>query len=329
MKKAFLTTSIACFVILLFIVGCSKNSTSTSALTATDEAALKTQVSQNAQDQTVIENDNDAIASDATAAAETVPGFDASTTVTGLHGALFGAPSTTDSASYAWFIIDKSPIVKKIKRMIVRYRGLWETGRGVLKQGYITIDLINGTKWTDVGAVIKETDSVSVLYRNGKKRIYQGTRYLTNVSGGYYSLKSPVLTPFIFTMHATGSVTFEDSTVRNYWIARRNTMNKVSPYVFETNGDTTINGSLCTIGGTTRYGNSFLVQSPQAISANLDCGYANPTAGVRINTSKGETVTLTFGTDSTGTQVNSGCAWGYKINWTKLNGQQGTAIISY
>ena len=200
-----------------------------------------------------------------------------------------------------------------------------------MKRGTITVELVNGKKWTDVGAVLEETDSVYLTY-NGKTRFYTGTRFVTNVSGGSYSVLNLVVNPFVYTMHAYGSVTYEDSTVRTctYWISRRNTFNKSIPYTFTSDGDTTINGSLCTIGGTTRFGDKFLVQSPQAISANGSCGFDNPTSGIRILTSAGESVTVTYGVDALGNQVSGGtCAYGFMINWTKLSGLKGTAIISY
>ncbi len=324
MKKAVLTTGIACFAILFLVIGCKKNSS----LSTTDEATLSTQVSQNAVDQTTIENDNDAIATDATKATETVPGFNSSNKVTGLFGS--PADSTKDSLSCPWFVIDRSPIAKGFRRMVLRYRGMFETDRNILKRGRITLQLVNGTKWTDVGAVILETDSVAVT-RNGNTRIYQGTRYLTNVSGGYFNLKDTAHNPFVFTMHANGSVTFEDGTVRTYWIARRNTFSKAVPYTFTTNGDTTVNASLCTMGGTTRFGKTFLVQSPQAISSSTQFGYAKPTQGVRILNYNGvEPVTIVYGVNALGNQVASGVLpFGYKITWTKLSGQTGEKIISY
>ncbi len=328
MKKAVLTTSIACFSVLILVVGCKKSDT-TSTPTTIQETALSAQVSQSAVDQTTIENDNDAIATDATKATETVPAFNSSTKVTGLFGAPSGVDSTKDSTSYKWFIIDRSPIARGFKRMVLRYLGLWENNR-VMKQGYITIELIKGTKWTDTGAILKETDSVSLTYRDGKTRIYQNTRFVTNVSGGFYNLKNQT-NPFIYTMHATGSVIFDNGTQRTYWIARRNTFSKTAPYPFTTNGDTTYMGTLCSIGGTTRYGASFWVESPQAISSSAQFGYTSPTQGKRkLNYTGVATVTLTFGVDTTGNQVATGIQpYGYKVDWTKLNGKQGSAIIAY
>ncbi len=320
MKKAVLTTSIACFIILFIVIGCSKNSTSSTPSTA-DETTLQTTVTQNAADQNNIQNDDDAISNDATAATETVPGFGTNATCNTSKIATFGA---TDSTSVPGTRIDTNFVRIRIPRIILWYRGILDAS-GFIKKGKITVELIKGKRWTDTGAILKETDSVTIT-RNGNTRIYEGVRYVTNVSGGSY-YKGPT-NPFVYTMHKSGTVTFENGTVRSFWVARKNTFNKRT-YTFTSDGDTTINGSLCSIGGITRFDFPFLVQSPQTYVSNAICGFDRPTEGIRIHTSHNQEVTLTFGVDTSGTQITSGCAYGYKINWTKLNGQKGTAVISY
>ena len=328
MKKTILTTVIAFFTIAFLVIGCSKSGTSTSP-SNTDEATLQAKVTQNSEDQTNIQNDDDARANDATTAAETVPGFGLNAVNNSAHFGTFGADTTVinDSTSFSWFIIDKTPFKSKIPRIILRYKGIKESQTGYKKVGIITVDLINGKKWTDTGAILRETDSVYITY-NGKTRFYNCVRFVTNVSGGYYNI-SQKPNPFVYTMHAYGSITFEDGTQRTYWITRRNSFNKSNPFTFSVAGDTTINSNSCTIGGVTRYGANFLVQAPEAISSNLVCGYVNPTLGERILAYGTEAVTITYGVDDTGTPITNGCAYGFKINWTKLSGQQGTVVISY
>lgn len=278
-----------------------------------------------------MQNDDDAIANDATASAELTPGFGLYSTGPSTGYTTLGVTDTLyiDSTSLPGIIIDKRAFKFKLPRIILWYRGIWDVSTGYLKKGKITIEIINGKKWTEAGAILKETDSVTIT-RGTKTRVYVGTRIVTNVSGG--SLHTLTPNPFIYTMHAYHTVTFDNGSQRTCWIARRTTFDKQT-YTFITTGDTSINGSLCTIGGKTRFGNEFLVQSPQPIVASFSCGFANPTAGIRIHTSlhpsNSEVVTITFGVDATGAQVTSGCAWGFKVNWLKLNGKQGTALIQY
>ena len=328
MKKTILTTVIAFFTIAFLVIGCSKSGTSTSP-SNTDETTLQAKVTQNAEDQTNIQNDDDARANDATAAAETVPGFGLNSVNNNAHFGTFGITDTIsiDSTTFKWFIIDKTPFKSKIARIILRYRGIREALTGYIKKGKITVELINGKKWTDAGAILRETDSVYVTYK-GITRFYAGERRVTNVSGGYFNVNAAP-NPFVYTMHSYGSVTFENGTQRTYWITRKNTFTKSSPYSFSITGDTTLNSVSCTIGGTTRYGENFLVQAPQPIVSNNNCGYDAPTFGQRIVTYGTESVTITYGVDETGTQIASGCAYGFKINWTKLSGATGTAVIPY
>ena len=325
MKKTILTSAIAFIAAAFLVIGCNKSNTSSPS--TADENGLQSKVTQNAQDQANIQNDEDAKANDATTATETVPAFG---NLTGniSHIATFGVTDSVflDSTTSRWFIIDKTPFKLKIPRIVLWYRGLMDSS-GFVKRGKITVQLINGKKWTDVGAELKETDSVYVTF-NGKTRFYACDRYITNVSGGYKGINT-LPNPFIYTMHAYGSVTFDDGSQRTYWVTRKNTFTKTAPYTFSVAGDTTINSVACTIGGTTRYGENFLVQAPQAIASNLYCGYFNPTSGIRILTFRKEPVTITYGVDAAGNQVTSGCAYGYKINWTKLNGNVGTAVIAY
>ena len=327
MKRIVLSTSIVGLLVLFLMISCKKTS-DTSSPSITDETALQATVSQNSTDQFDLQNDDDAIASDATSAAELTPGFGMYSTSPSTGYTTLGVTDTLyiDSTSLPGIWLDRRAFKFGHPLLILWYKGGHDAA-GYIKQGKITVEIINGKKWTTAGAILKETDSITIT-RGGKTRIYIGTRYVTNVSGG--SLHTLTPNPFIYTMHAYHTVTFDNGTQRTYWIARRNTFNKQT-YTFTTTGDTTIYNNLCTNGGKTRFGNDFLVQSPQPIISNLSCGFANPTSGIRIHTStsNNQVVTITFGVDANGTQVTSGCALGYKINWLKLNGKQGIAIIQY
>lgn len=327
MKKIVLSTSITGLFVLFLLVACNKTS-STSTPSTADEVALQTTVTQNATDQSDLQNDDDAIASDATAAAELTPGFGLYSIGLIKGNITLGVTDTLyiDSTSLPGIRLDRRAFKQKFPRVVLWYKG-WREATGYVKQGKVTIEVVNGKKWTTAGAILKETDSVTVT-RGGRTRVYIGTRYVTNVSGGSYGTALP--TTFVYTMHAYHTVTFDNGSQRTCWITRKNSYEKQSS-TFTIDGDTTINQNLCTIGGKTRFGNDFLVQSPQPIVASLSCGFANPTSGIRMHTStaNNQVVTITFGVDANGTQVISGCAWGYKINWLKLNGMQGTALIQY
>jgi hypothetical protein len=264
-------------------------------------------------------------------AAELSQGFGTFSTRNNIIIGTFGNTDTIyiDSTSLPGIIIDKLAFKVKIPRIVLKYKGLKDLS-GYTKTGRITLEIINNKKWVEAGAILKETYNVSVSRRN-KTRVYNGTRYVTNVSGGYRFKGLPNTS--VYTMHAYDTVTFDKGSQRICWITRKNSFNKQA-LIFNSGGDTIINGSLCTIGGTTRFGKSFLVQAPQDIISGKDCGFENPISGVRIHTSSTsatnkQIVTITYGVDSLGTPTKMGCAWGYKVNWLKLNGNQGTVTIKY
>jgi len=311
MKKALFSTVFTFIVLFFSLIGCKKNDTN-------DETSLQATITTNSADQSNIQSDDDAVAYDATVAADKVANFNATAIGT----------SQLDSTSISGGVLDKSPLANGAKRLFVRY------GRphlGSIKGGKVTIELVNGTKWSDSGAIIRVTfDTVKIIV-NGKTRIYQGVRYITNVSGGNLYGNSFIGT-HVYKVHAYGSVTFEDNSVRNYWITRKNgfIINSLTDISFTSEGDTTIAGDKYTMGGDTRFGKAFTVKDSQQYVSTKSCSnYTHPSKGIRTYTSDNRSYTITFGVNALGNQVTSGCADYYKLSWTRYNGQNATAIISY
>ncbi len=342
MKKVILTTSIACAIFLFTVIGCKKSGDTI----ATTDTSLQSAVTQNAIDQATLQNDDDAIANDVTKAVETVPKFALVAAQTCLHIGTFGAdsfpprpgdslhfppkdslhtPPPFDSMSCPGIVIDRNPIIKGLRRIILHFRGMRD-GFGMQKKGTVTVTLLNATRWDTIGAVLQEKDSLTVTGRDGKTRTYVSVRLVTNKSGG--SLNSLAPSIFSFSVHTTGTITYSDGTVHSYWIYRVNTFNKLTK-LFSIAGDSTVNNVLTTMGGSSRLGKTFIVNAPIAITADSACGYNRPKVGIRTLISEKDTVGITYGVDGTGTPIKSGCADFYKVNWTKLNGQKGTLVLPY
>ncbi len=328
MKKIPLVIVLITVSVIMTVFSCKKNdSTTTTTIPSTpaNEAALQTTLSQNANDQTTIQNDEDFIESDvqkAVLAANNYSGINPTNNI--------------DFNTLPNAVIDMSSL-KSSKLVKILYKSD-ATINGITKSGTISIQLINGTKWRDQGAKIVETlDSVKITYF-GITRIYQSTRYITNVGGGLSYLVNSSF-PFTYTIHSYGTVTFQDNTVASYWIARRNTLKNTSdtltiPTIFNSNGDTTVNGDNCTMGGSSRTKKTFRVKDAQTYAASIVCGYQKPYLGIRTFIA-GDSVNITFGVNSNGVQSAQGAAtpcdslYGYKIEWTKLNGTLGSKVISY
>jgi hypothetical protein len=95
------------------------------------------------------------------------------------------------------------------------------------------------------------------------------------------------------------------------------------------NGDTIMSGKTIDSWGQTRYGTNFTTQMIQPWVSGTTCGWWNPTQGNYTSVTDSFTVTALLGVNSSGNQVSSGCAYGFKLNWTLANNYSGQAILQY
>lgn len=96
------------------------------------------------------------------------------------------------------------------------------------------------------------------------------------------------------------------------------------------NGDTTINGQTVDSWGQTRWGTSFTttMQSPW-VSGTL-CGWWAPISGQYTSTTTNFTVGATFGVNSAGNVVTTGCPGYFKLNWAiDSSNASGTLVLPY
>jgi hypothetical protein len=304
MKSAITLLALAA---ILSITSCKKSSNSPS---TGNEMQLQASVTQNAADEYNVQTDETSISSDANAAVATNPSF----VVSG---------SKADSSTIAGAIVDRTLITALSKKIKIIYRGL--AVLGVVRSGEVVIELVSGDSWINKNAVLKLTfNDVKITYL-GRSLVYNGTCYITNVSGGLPFISTTV----VHSMRVNATVRFDDNTTLTWWAARKNSyfQNDLS---FKSEGDTLVNGESCTMGGVNRYNANFLVKAPQAIVSNATCGFDKPVAGSRVFVSDNRNTTITFGVKANGSPVNSGdCAYGYKIEWTMWNGHTATLIISY
>jgi len=326
MKRTALALALMMGLIVITVIGCKKtDSGSTSTRppsTPENEFTLQTTLSQNASDQTEIQSDEDLIIGDVQKAIFAANNFN-------------GAQSTSyDTKTLPNAVIDLR--ASKTNKLITIGYVSDSAINGVSKNGTITIQLTKGANWNTAGATISESDSVKITY-NGISRVHQSNRTITNILGGKRDSVSKY-SSYVYSVHSYGVVNFPDNTTCNYWITRKNTLSNSSsfatlPVIFSSNGDTTINGDVCTMGGTSRTKTKFRVKDSQTYATSLLCGYSRPFLGIRSFIA-GDTVKITFGVDASGNQSGSdttacGSIYGYKIEWTKLNGLSGSRVFSY
>lgn len=225
--------------------------------------------------------------------------------------------------------IDTSMLASQ-KQITITFDGNTPCG-GKIRGGTIRAKLVTGDLWKDAGSVLLVTFTNYQVEHiaTGTEFKYNGTKTYTNLTGGL--IRTLAQNPTVsHKVRGSMAVTFEDGTQRTWWIARKNTYDANGGNTRLTvEGDTTISNNVCTIGGINRLGHDFLLQAPSALIVLQGCGWDRPVAGVRTHTYNGRTVTLTFGVDAQGAPAGGSCAYGYKIEWTRLNGDIGSAVIAY
>ncbi len=225
--------------------------------------------------------------------------------------------------------------------MLLTYNGTTcdnRTRTGSIKlslQGYTT-----GTRWKNVGAVIKvEYNNYKVTRASdGASMMFNGTQFLTNVSGGnWWTLLILQTQPSLVTT-ITGSnlvVTYQDNTTATYNINRRLTYT-ISGSVITVKGEGIgNNGTFSDLEnfGTTRIGDAFTSRVSTPIIWNTTCGAGAPLQGkLEIAVpAKNLTLEATYGIDISGNPVTVGpnqCAYGWKYLWS-VNTASNTQIVKY
>ena len=128
------------------------------------------------------------------------------------------------------------------------------------------------------------------------------------------------------------TVEFENGQTSSWNCARLSTWNVTGYSNFSTtvNGDTTIGGKTIDSWGLTRFGTNFTTQMIQPWQSGTSCGWWKPTSGNYTSVTDSFTVTALLGVNSSGNQISSGCAYGFKLNWNLApNNISGSATIPY
>ena len=285
------------------------------------DVELTANATQNAIDHSRVEGDNETVTNDVLGKLENNPTF----ITLGLGDTLKNCDA----------FIDKSQWGTAAKTIVITYRDTL-CNTGIIRGGVVTVQLVQGERWFRPNAILKITFAgLKVKPRLGNTYTYDGVRYITNVNGGLifgYNANAPRLDTVVHKIRSTNIVTFEDGTKRSWWVARKNTYAK-SNYTLISAGDTSINGTNCSLGGISRLNTNFIVQATQDIVSKAACSWYNAQAGIRKFVSDNQTVTITFGVNASGIQVPIGLAcsdyYGCKIEWTRVNGTATSAVLPY
>lgn len=215
------------------------------------------------------------------------------------------------------------------------------------RTGSIRLTLQNyasGTRWKDANAVIKvEYLGYKITRASDQKSLtFNGTQFLTNVSGGnwlnliWWKDKASLIT----TVTGTNlKVTWQDNKTATYNINRRITY--TYPLVNSTHILTVKCEGIGSSGalndlenyGTTRDGDFFTSQVTTPIMWNLTCGPWAPVQGA-LNVqvaSKNFGFKISYAVDVNGNPVTvlaNQCAYGWKLEWT-YNGKTNSNVFGY
>jgi len=296
------------FIAMLFtcavITGCKKSDDGSAPKPMDDML----QQSESANDQSRVENESNLCMDDA-------------------NSALQGVSTTRNLESFSFcnIIVDSSQ--KAIGIIVLNYVGN-NCSNTRLRSGSITIQLpyINGvvTRWKELGASITLTfNNYKVTdLSSGKSLIFNGTHTVINVNGGLL-INITSGNPIVHKIRANMELTFDDGTNRTWGAARTRTFtvanNTVSASV---TGDTTIdNYNNIAMWGTNRNGVSFDIAITTPVVYDVFGGSClfKPYSGVRVHYKLAHVITVTYGVDSNGDPVTSGCPYGWRANW--VNGQ--------
>lgn len=224
--------------------------------------------------------------------------------------------------------------------ILLKYNGITCNNRK--RTGIIRLSWSHGTKWKNVGAVIKvEYINYKITRASDQRSIMlNGVQNLTNVSGGnWVNLLLTANYSLINTVTGTNlNVKFEDGKTAVYNINRKITY--TYPGTFP-NGILTVKaegiGSSGTVTnlenyGTARNGDIFTSQVTTPIMWNVTCGGAVLQGAVTLNdVTKSYTLKFLYGVDVNGNIQTVGansCPYGWKLEWS-ANGSSNSKVFGY
>lgn len=214
------------------------------------------------------------------------------------------------------------------------------------RTGVIKVTLHSGTKWKDLGSILKvEYINYKITRTSDKKSItFNGVQYLSNLSGGTWwdllitktkqSLVTSVTTGVTGTGNAPVVLTFNDGRTASYNINRKITYTYPNNIItVSAEGMGTFNGLTNLENyGTSRNGEVFTSQVSTPIVWNITCGGAVLKGVVSIkNVTSTAELKFTYGVDTNGNPVTvaqNDCPYGWKLDWS-ANGKTYSKVFGY
>ncbi len=199
------------------------------------------------------------------------------------------------------------------------------------RTGSVVISIAAGVHWMDQGAVatIAVQNLTITRISDGKTIIINGTRTMTNVSGGSMTDLAN-LGSITHTISDNLSITFADNLVRTWQTSKQRVFSYSNGIVMTTTGTHTdgVNTNVAE-WGTNRYGTAFesLITVPKVF--RQDCDFRLVSGQNEILRSDSLNSVITYGLDATGLPTSCPGSGNYylEVTWTFPNGKSTTPII--
>ena len=298
MKSKILLLTAASFSFILCFTSCKKDNSETNNTDSTTEMTAQT------DDETQVSSELNAVADDADA----VVSSDA--TMSGRVLSICDATATAE-------------VTGDIKKITITYDGT--NCRGNRKRtGTVVISMPKNVYWKNAGAVITiEAKNLKITrVRDNKSITINGTKTITNVTGGLLVNLSSQNT-ITHKIQSEGiTVTFDNNTQRTWKLAEQRDFSYNNGIVItETGFHTEGNTTGIAVWGLNRFGNEFRSAITSPLVVRQDCDF-RLVSGTIVHTRGDVSATLVFGLDVAGLPISCPVLGTYyfKATWTGPNG---------
>ena len=310
------------------VISCSKDNNNSNS----NQTTVQTQ----ADDQAMVSNESDIMASDintALSSSSSINGESAylirsGTTVVNSVNETQGVEGVgTSLICDATIAIDTTV---NPRTLTITYNGTNCWGNRT-RTGTVVVSIATGTHWMDQGAVVNIAIQSLTITRvsDGKTIILNGTRTMTNVSGGSMTDLANLGT-ITHTISDNLSITFADNLVRSWQVSKQRVFTYNNGIVLTTTGmhSDGANGNVAE-WGTNRFGTAFesLITVPKVF--RQDCDFRLVSGQNTILRSDSLNSVITYGLDATGAAASCPGSGNYylEVIWTFPNGKSTTPII--
>ncbi len=201
------------------------------------------------------------------------------------------------------------------------------------RTGVVEISIPAGVYWKNAGAAVTITikNLKITRVRDNKSIVLNGTKVITNVSGGLLVDLASLGTITHTITSDNLSITFDNGSQRTWHIAKQRVFTYDNAIVITTTGthsDGTNNG--ISEWGTNRFGTAFTAMITQPKVIRQDCDF-RLTSGQNVILRNDNTSTITYGLDANGeaTSCPGTGTYYFKVVWEGSNGVTITRILPY